>query len=304
MNPALQWGKRQLKPIREVLNYLPENLFIGPLVRIRTKRTRTINGFKMTLDMADGGIGGGLWRQGYREKAFMHILGSEIEPGSTVVDLGANIGYTALHMCRAIGPAGNLIAIEPDPRNIAQLQVNLGQNGLSERIEIHQIAISDHDGTADFFLSDQPNLNSMQPGRTTVSATKVKIESLSTFFASRSDFPVFIKMDVEGHEVEILDGGYELISSNTDPVKILIEVHPNTYSEEHSLEHQIRRYSEIGFTVKYVVSTPVAIPPQFAEKGYKPIIEFQTDGRVRGSYEDISFEDSLKFACHPNTLQT
>ena len=56
--------------------------------------------------------------------------------------------------------------------------------------------------------------------------------------------------------------------------------------------------------MKYVVSTPVAIPPQFAEKGYKPAIVFQTDGRVRGVYEDISFEDCLKFACHPNTLQT
>ena len=136
MISTVQWGKRQLKPIREVLNYLPENLFIGPLVRIRTKRTRTINGFKMTLDMADGGIGGGLWQQGYREKAFMHILGSEIEPDSTVVDLGANIGYTALHMCRAIGPTGKLIAIEPDPRNTAQLVLNLRHNDLSERVEV------------------------------------------------------------------------------------------------------------------------------------------------------------------------
>ncbi|MCH7972147.1 MAG: hypothetical protein IH960_14080, partial [Chloroflexi bacterium] len=90
MTPALQWGKRQLKPIRLALNYLPENLFIGSLVLMRTKRTRIVNGFKMTLDMADGGIGGGLWVNGGREKAFMHIIGTEIKPGSTVVDLGAN----------------------------------------------------------------------------------------------------------------------------------------------------------------------------------------------------------------------
>jgi FkbM family methyltransferase len=297
--------KNQLKiKIQAAFNILPEALFFGSLIKLRSKRTRDINGFKMTLDTADGGIGGALWTVGHRERAFMHLLGTEIESGSTVVDLGANIGYTALQMCGMIGSSGHLIAIEPDARNIKQLNTNLKHNGFAKRTEVHQLAISDHKGSAEFFLSDQPNLNAMQTGSTTIASEHVAVESLDTFFENRTDFPSFIKMDVEGHEVEILDGGFELFSNRRDPAKILIEVHPDTYDESHSFEQQLRRYREIGFEVKYVVSTPVAVPPQFAEKGYEPSIQFETDGRVRGIYENVSFEDCIDLATRNNRLDT
>jgi len=296
--------KHLKQKIQKKMNLLPEAIFVGPLIKFRSQRTRVLNGFKMTLDMADGGIGGGLWSVGDREKAFMHILSSEIEQGSTVVDLGANIGYTALHMSRAIGSGGKLIAIEPDRRNLRQLKVNIAQNNIAASIEIHEIAISDKKGLAEIFLSDQPNLNSMEAGPTTITSASIETESLTSFFTNRSDFPSFIKMDVEGHEVEILEGGYELFSSRRDPAKILIEVHPDTYDESHSLEKQLRRYRQIGFRIKYVVSTPVAIPPQFAEKGYEPFIEFKTDGRVRGIYNNVGFEDCIAFATKTNRLET
>lgn len=56
-------------------------------------------------------------------------------PGATVVDVGANIGYSTLALSAAVGPAGTIVAFEPHPDNVTLLRANLARNGV-ENVEV------------------------------------------------------------------------------------------------------------------------------------------------------------------------
>lgn len=56
-------------------------------------------------------------------------------PGATIVDVGANIGYSTLALSAAVGPAGKIVAFEPHPDNVTLLRANLARNGV-ENVEV------------------------------------------------------------------------------------------------------------------------------------------------------------------------
>lgn len=58
------------------------------------------------------------------------LFRAHIHRGSTVVDIGAHVGYYTLLSARAVGPHGRVIAVEPDPDNAALLRENIRRNRL------------------------------------------------------------------------------------------------------------------------------------------------------------------------------
>ena len=260
---------------------------------------KKIHNFEMTLDLKSEGISRVLYYNGIRERVFMSILHSEIEEGFTCIDLGSNIGYTTLFMCEKAGKTGKVYAIEPDPWNVEMLEKNVKQNGFHDTTEIFPIAITDYKGEIDFWQSDKSNLSSVQKTKHSNKSIKVKCESLNTFLENKK-YPNFIKMDIEGHEVKVFEGGLDYFTKNSGNTKILLEVHPHFYNEDNNFEKILNEYFKIGFKTKYVVSTPISKPKKFAEAGYNPIAEIPTDGFVRGLYGPISNDHLLEFACREN----
>jgi FkbM family methyltransferase len=260
---------------------------------------KNIDGFNMHLNPYDGGISGALYSQGYREKAFMGILQNVVSEGMTCLDLGGNIGYTTLYMCRGVGTTGKVYAVEPDPNNIELLRANIKENNYDKRCEITQCAISDSDSTLEFWQADKPNLSSVHKTKHSTSKISVDAYSLSTFFKDR-DFPNFIKMDVEGHEVSIFRGGLDYFSNNEGPISILLEVHPHFYGKDNDFEAILKEYFKLGFIPRFTVATPVPQPRLFKEAGYEPVTSIMTDGFHRGIYGEISGDDLLRFACREN----
>ena len=260
---------------------------------------KNIDGFNMSLNLGDRGISNVLYQKGYREKAFMSILKRTIYEGMVCMDLGANIGFTTLPMLRNVGNSGKVYAIEPDPRSYSLLRTNVGQNNFNDRCEFTKCIISNETVEKEFWLSSQPNLSSVQ--KTPKSTKKINIQSftLEDFLKDRN-YVNFIKMDVEGHEVKILEGGLEYFKKNRGATNILLEVHPKFYNDENSLADILEKYFQIGFNAKYTVSTPVYQPRLFAEAGYTPVEEVYTDGFKRGIYKDIKNDDLIKFACFEN----
>lgn len=261
---------------------------------------RKIDSFTMYLDPSDGGISLSLCYSGARELAFMSILQNTVTPGMTCLDLGGNIGYTTLFMCRNAGKEGTVYAVEPDPKNIELLKANISKNNYDDMCEITQCAISDKNKTLEFWQADKPNLSSVH--KTKHSNNKIEVDAfdLETFFKDRK-FPNFIKMDVEGHEVSIFRGGLKYFTDNNDqPISILLEVHPHFYGPDNDFEAILKEYFKIGFNARFVVATPVPQPLLFKEAGYTPLADIHTDGFHRGIYENIKNEDLLKFACREN----
>jgi len=257
---------------------------------------KNINGFSMTLNPSDHGISSTLIRCGCREKAFMHLIKRSICEGDVCFDLGANIGYTALHMLRQCGPSGFLYAVEPDPRNIKLLKTNLANNSFTAYSEISQCVISDTDGEIEFWMSTRPNTSSVQKNDKSTKKISVTSYKLGTFLQDRQH-PAFIKMDIEGHEVAVLEAAVPYFLESKVPVKILMEIHPSFYDEENDMAAVLKAYFDIGFQTKHLVSTPIARPKAFKDLGYEPEKEFHTDGFVRAIYSDVSNKDAIPLIC-------
>ena len=65
-----------------------------------------------------------------------------VEPGSTVVNVRANVGFFTLKSASWVGERGKVIAIEPDLENFETLAAKVGAGGLERRVRLHHAAAS------------------------------------------------------------------------------------------------------------------------------------------------------------------
>ncbi len=78
-------------------------------------------------------------RDGHWELPEATLLRETIRPGSVVLDVGANVGYMTALAARMAGSEGLVVAVEPEPANVALLRANLWLNGL-ENVRVLPIA--------------------------------------------------------------------------------------------------------------------------------------------------------------------
>lgn len=234
------------------------------------------------------GLSAHLWGDGYHEPAFMWLLRKESK-GKLALDIGANIGYSTLSLCKNMK---KVIAIEPDKRSRKILKENIRLNNFKEKVKVHDFAISNKKSVKTFYLSKHPNLSAFNKNKkywTKKQKVKtVRIDDLNVI-------PNFIKMDLEGHEIEVIEGGMKSLES-TDFCRILLEVHPQFYSEEKDFSKTIRLLMKIGFSIKYLVSAGIPCPDEFIKKGYKPFKTIETTDFKRGIYKGVDADDAVFFS--------
>jgi FkbM family methyltransferase len=164
-----------------------------------------IDGFSLELDLRDG-LCRGLWA----ERAFPQgeALKALCQRGDTVIDVGANIGYTALIAARQVGPAGRVVAIEPGQRSFALLEKNVQRNFPDRIVSVHA-ACDEGDGTATLFVSAySQEHNSLRPEAVVggVHQEVVPIRALRSICHELDIAPDLVKIDVEGAEWPVLKG--------------------------------------------------------------------------------------------------
>jgi len=256
---------------------------------------KNIEGFMMNLGKNPSGAAAELNACGNREPCFMSILKEEAN-GDLALDVGANIGYTTLHLCNHMK---RVIAIEPDDRTRNLLKYNIKLNNLCDKVSIYSFAISNKKDTVKIYLNEKPNLSSLvKPNKIIKNKKFVETKKIKTrTIDSLGVLPNFIKMDIEGYEIEALEGAM-ITLSNVKYCKILLEVHPQYYHKKRNFEKTIRKLLKIGFKFKYLVSAGIAQPLLFKNKGYKPERIVQCNEYERGIYSNISEEDAINFSCH------
>jgi len=205
---------------------------------------KSVGDFKLYLDKKDPGISqtlmkGKYFRKWHREPEFMDIIESEVQEGDVAFDLGANIGYVAVHLSKYVGPSGKVYAVEPSPRNFEILTDNIKVNNLEKIVESFEVAISSVSGFRDLNVSSISNLNSFIETKWTKETIEVMTTSIDDFFLEKR-FPNFIKMDIEGAEVDALAGIDKILDANNSCMKILMEIHP-MYYEKDAFSKQLRR---------------------------------------------------------------
>lgn len=269
---------------------------------------KTVDGFDWILTPDDNGIGRTLLMsqstgKNYdfsRESGFMNLIDKTIQPGMTCIDLGSNIGYATMFMLRNSGPSGFVYAIEPDDHNLKFLIENIKINGYgSKNCQVVKCLISKEDTILPFWIAKHPNLNSVNKTKHSIRQEMLRAYSLESFLKDRK-YPNFIKMDIEGHEVSVFNGGFNYFKKNRGTTHILLEIHPSEYDENNNFEESLRKYFSIGFKCSNIIATPNPKPQLYKDLGLTPSRIFNSDGFTRGLYENVTNEAAIEIASKEN----
>jgi FkbM family methyltransferase len=131
--------------------------------------------------------------------------------GAVFLDVGAHWGFYAL-LAHRKGWFERIVAFEPDPVNYAQLQANLFLNRATGAVEALKLAASDREATFGLQV-DSRN----RGGAQLVAASRDIVTCQAVRLDTRLDFAgklLVVKMDVETHEEEALDGLLALVAKN------------------------------------------------------------------------------------------
>ena len=286
-------------------------LFTRVLLR-RRYYSRNFGGFSMLLDLNDGGISSILATAGSREEETIAILRQELEPGMTVFDLGANIGFYGLFCANIVGADGYILSVEPEVRNFDLLKKNVDRNGLSQMFDIWRIAISNRTGSGKLFIHKQANLHSLTTSNSldqhrNGTEEMVDLVSARDFIESNlQKHPQIdlIRMDIEGHEVEVLESLADAVKEFDIHPKILFENHYPKYMERPDhLRHNLQRLFDLGYYPKTLASTDERLA-YLHKLGYSPKQVVKASMRMRGLYEGVSNEDAIDVICGRGTIRT
>jgi len=155
------------------------------------------------------------------ERAFVENF---LRYGMVVIDVGAHHGFYTLLASKKVGPAGRVLAFEPSPREKKKLLRHLRLNQCSN-VKIWDCALGRAAGNADLFIINgtQTGCNSLRPPNA-MQPTKtlpVRVARLDECLEREGIEHVdFIKMDVEGAEIEVLNGATRLLDRRPRPVLV------------------------------------------------------------------------------------
>lgn len=184
--------------------------------------------------------------------------GYSIKEGMTVIDLGGNIGMVSVYLSKKIGMSGEVYVYEPDDRNFLLLNENIKINGASNTKAI-QKGIWKSEGTLAFYdggnyTSSFHETNYIEQDSGQYNVVNVPVTTLDNevkrIGMKKLDL---IKIDIEGSEVEALEGAAETLQ----------RFHPDLIIETHIVKG---------------ISTKEKVHETLKNFGYKNI-------RVSGNYD-------------------
>jgi FkbM family methyltransferase len=153
-----------------------------------------------------------------------HFFKNSVRNGQTAIDVGAHIGYFTLLLARLVGPAGRVVAFEPDAENFELLERNVRANGYAN-VALHRQAVADRSGPGLLYRSP------VNPGDHRLvddgcrEAVEIEVVSLDNALLEFRGSVHWIKMDVQGAELSALRGMRFLIDSCPE-LAIVLEFYP------------------------------------------------------------------------------
>jgi FkbM family methyltransferase len=155
------------------------------------------------------------------ERAEIEVARAAAQPGTTAIDVGANVGVFTVPLALAVGRDGRVIAVEPARENVAQLERNVTLNNLVN-VDVHALARAAEPGEVVLQLGADPAFHSTAAvvrSRVADDATVVRAETLDALWRGAGSPSIsFLKIDTEGAEQDVLVGGRALLDACRPPI--------------------------------------------------------------------------------------
>lgn len=202
--------------------------------------------------------------------------------GGNILDVGANIGYTARILATALDPGRHVFAFEPEPFNFGLLQRTAQSHGFREVIRPIQCAVGAEDGTVQLWLNDNHHADhrvvtdTFRATATVLRSLSVPMVSLDSFLEQNPGPVCFIKIDVQGFELPVCEGMKTILEQNP-AVSILLEYDATGVKAlGFDPSHLLTFFAQRGFTPSVVrrngAPVPAVIPDIEAQSGYVDLL--------------------------------
>ena len=174
--------------------------------------------------------GGAELLRGPYEPAGTALFEEVVDPGMTVVDVGANLGVYTVLGARATGPTGRVVSFEPDPATCALLGDTVALNGFGN-VDVVAKAVAADEGRATFYRFEghsgigslcKPNARG---GTETIDVETTTLDGeLDRLGVEHVDV---VKLDVQGAEIEVLRGAASVLAR--DHPRLFVEFWPHAF---------------------------------------------------------------------------
>jgi FkbM family methyltransferase len=188
-----------------------------------------------------------------QDKHEINFILKNLKPNSTVLDIGANIGFYSKILSAATGPKGHVHCFEPDITNFNYLKKNTKQ---LKNITINNLAVSASNDPIKIYLSKELNVDHRTyPVENYERIVEINATTIDSYLPS-GVLVDFIKMDIQGYEIDALKGMKQTILMSPN-IKILMEFWPfGLRSAGYSVKVLIDMFDELGLAYTFMDDLP------------------------------------------------
>lgn len=185
---------------------------------------------------------------GIHEPEVVEWIASDLKEGMTFVDIGPNVGYYTLLGARCVGTSGKVVALEPDPEVLAILRRNIEVNRVGNVQVVHGAA-SESCGRARLGRARSSSYSTGLYCQDAADWIEVPRYSLDAVINELGIGAVdLVKLDVEGAELEVIEGMSEILRVNRP--KVIMELHGRIDGTE--TQPPVQKLKRAGYTVRHI----------------------------------------------------
>ena len=181
--------------------------------------------------------------------------------GKTVYDVGAYKGLFTMFFARAVGESGRVIAFEPNDENFNDILQNIRLNNFGN-VVVRKIALGRASGKVSLAFSPgvsregsiQENIKAKILGKKGAKSIEVNIDSLDNqMIIQNLPKPDIVKIDVEGLELDVLEGMKQTIARYNP--QLIIEIHGHDVQGKiDNIKKVVRVLIDFGYSIYHIES--------------------------------------------------
>jgi len=199
------------------------------------------------------------------EKERAYLL-SAIKEGQTVIDVGAHVGAFSYFMRQAVGDTGKVYAFEPQSMPY-QLLLQHKQRLHWDNVTALNFALSDSKGTVKLHIPSHKGKADTESAtildhsdRNLYTTETISTETMDNFCKEYGLAPGFLKIDVEGNELKVLQGGMETIKTYSP--KVFVEIEARHCGKEQGYK-TLQFLTDLGYKGWFILENELVSLQQF-----------------------------------------